>query len=311
MSSVNKIGIIRLAAIIAIVGNALIASSLIIAGWLAHSGSLIGAGIDASTDVLISIITLAVVKIIAKPADAEHPWGHGRAETIATNVLSFIIFFAGAQLVASSISSLINPEQYTVPSTMTIIISVFAVIGKTALAYTQYTLGKRADSPIIIANAKNMTGDILITLGVLVGVVITTLTHSIYADSIIAILIGIWIIKNAVGIFLESNLELMDGNNNKTEYMNVLDAVHSVKGVQNPHKLRMRRIGGFWDIDLDIEVDPNMTVAQAHDITCAVECEIKKRMEHVYDIVIHVEPIGDKTCEAYGLNEQDISKINP
>ena len=103
----DKTKYIRIAAITAIVGNAILAILKIIASVFSGSGALIGDGIDSSTDVLISIITLVVIRILSKPADAEHPWGHRRAETIATAFLSFIIFFAGAQLIINSFSNLI------------------------------------------------------------------------------------------------------------------------------------------------------------------------------------------------------------
>ncbi|MDR2940698.1 MAG: hypothetical protein LBV08_10330, partial [Clostridiales bacterium] len=82
------------------------------------------------------------------------------------------------------------------------------------------------------------------------------------------------------------------------------DAVNAVEGADKPHRTRIRRIGGFWDIDTDIEVDPDITVEDAHKIACQVEDEIKARLENVYDVMIHVEPRGNTTIEeGYGLSE--------
>ena len=306
MTSADKVKYIRLAAVIAIAGNAILATLKIIAGTVSGSGALIGAGIDSSTDILISIITLVIVKIMSKPADAQHPWGHGRAETISTAVLSFIIFFAGAQLIFSSVANFSEP--YFVYSTFAIIVSVISIFGKIALALCQHFLGKRADSAMVKANAKNMASDVLISIGVLAGLVISSVTGFAQADSIIAIVIGLWIIKTAIGIFLEANLELMDGSDSLEKYRFVVDAVNAVEGASKPHRLRMRRIAGFWDIDLDIEVNPDLTVAEAHGIALQVEREIKLRLENVFDIVIHIEPSGDSTDEAYGLSEDELNQ---
>ena len=303
----TKIKYIRLAAIIAIAGNAALAAVNIAAGILSGSSALIGAGIDSSTDIFISIITLFIVKVISKPADAKHPWGHGRAETIGAAILSFIIFFAGAQLIISSVSNLISGERQFIPSTIAIIVSCVSIAGKILLALCQHTLGKRADSAIVKANAKNMASDVLISLGVLVGLIISSITGAAYADSIIALLIGVWILKTATEIFLEANLELMDGNNDTKPYHVIVDAVKAVDGASNPHRARMRRIAGFWDIDLDIEVNPELTVSQAHIIASQIEKEIKRRLENVFDIMIHIEPFGDKTDEAFGLSENEMN----
>ena len=305
-SSNDKTKYIRIAAITAIAGNVILAMLKIIIGIFSESGALIGDGIDSSTDVFISIITLIIVGIISKPADKEHPWGHGRAETISTVLLSFVIFFAGAQLIISSISNLISGEQKFVPSVMAIVATVISIVGKVLLAWSQHILGKRANSIIVKANAKNMASDVLISLGVLVGLVISSLTGLAYADTIIALLIGAWIIKTAIGIFLEANLELMDGNNDMEPYRVIVRAVNSVEGANNPHHARIRRVAGLWDIDFDIEVDPKCTVFEAHRIASQVEMEIKQNLENVYDIMIHIEPCGDDVTEGFGLSESEM-----
>jgi len=302
----NKTRYIRIAAFIALVGNAVLAISKIITGIFVNSGAMIGDGIDSSTDVLISIITLIVVRFLSKPADIRHPWGHRKAEAIATAFLSFIIFFAGAQLIINSVSNLITGEHNVAPTTVAIIVTIISIIGKLLLAYSQHTLGKRAGSSIIQANAKNMAGDVLISVGVLIGFIITTTTGVAQADSIVAILIGAWIIKVAAGIFIETNYELMDGNKDIKSYRVIVDAVNSVEGAHNPHRARMRSISGFWDISFDINVDPNRSVLEAHAIASQVEAEIKKRLDNIYDIMIHVEPSGDNASEAYGLSEDEI-----
>ena len=299
---------IRIASITAIAGNAVLAILKIIAGIISMSGALIGDGIDSSTDVCIGIITLIIIRVISKPADAEHPWGHGRAETVATAFLSFIIFVAGAQLIITSVPRLISSEQQVVPSVIAIIVTIISIVGKILLALSQHILGKRADSAMIKANAKNMASDVLISVGVLAGLIISALTGSAHADTIIAILIGAWIVKTAVGIFLESNLELMDGNNDIEPYRKIIEAVNAVEGASNPHRARMRRIAGFWDIDLDVDVNPKCTVLEAHKIASQVEKEIKRRLENVFDIVIHIEPCGDDSEEVFGLSEDDMSK---
>jgi len=304
----DKIKIIRTAATTALAGNLLLALLKITTGFLSGSKALVADGVDSSADVLISIIALIVVRIMAKPADLQHPWGHGRAETIATALLSFTLFFMGAQLLIGAGNDLLTQDLKEAPPFYAAVVALISIGGKILLAVSQYILGKRADSAMIKANAKNMTGDILISVSVLTGLVVTYLTGFVYADSIIALLIGVWIIKTAVGVFLEANMELMDGNSDTEPYRVIIEAVGAVEGASNPHRARIRRVAGFWDIDFDIHVDPDCTVYEAHNIASQVEFRIKQRLESVFDIMIHVEPHGDNAVEPYGLSEEELNE---
>jgi cation diffusion facilitator family transporter len=306
--------LIRRASIIALIGNAILAAMKITTGVLAGSLAVLGDGIDSSTDVVIAIMTLVVSKIATRPADSGHPWGHGRAEAVATAALSFILFFAGGQLVLSGGGNLLRGELPRIPSPIALAVTLFSMAGKLVLAWTQFRYSKLAGSAMLKANGKNMASDVLISAAVLVGLFLAIVVRIPLADPIAAILVGLWVIKNAFGIFREANLELMDGNADTSLYGLVFDAVRAVPGAGNPHRARMRRIAGSWDIDLDIEVDGDMTVRASHEVAGAVEREIRKRMENVYDIVVHVEPAGASGSEAheggegFGLDESQIEK---
>ncbi|MDR1108066.1 MAG: cation diffusion facilitator family transporter [Spirochaetaceae bacterium] len=302
-----RAGIIKTAAITALVGNLFLAVLKIGAGI--HSGSMavLGDGIDSSVDVLIALMSLMVSAVISRPADAGHPWGHGRAETVATAVLSFILFFAGAQLVLNSIANFFSGSIREVPGKTALAAAAVSIIGKLILAGSQYRFSKKAASAMLLANAKNMAADVIISAGVLAGLGLSLFFKRGAIDSAAAILVGLWIIKSAIGIFREANAELMDGGSETGSYRAVFDAVHSVKGAGRPHRARMRRIAGFWDIDIDIEVDPNLTVLEAHRIASQVEQAVKERLEGVYDIMIHVEPAGNTETEGFGLCEAAVS----
>ncbi|MDR0624717.1 MAG: cation diffusion facilitator family transporter, partial [Treponema sp.] len=162
----RKARIIRAASITALLGNTLLASLKIGTGLYAGSLAVLGDGIDSSVDVLIAIMSLIVARIISRPADQGHPWGHGRAETVATVFLSCVLFFAGAQLILNSGARLIFGEKREAPSAPALYITLVSIGGKLLLAWSQYTLGKKADSPMLRANAKNMAGDVILSAGV-------------------------------------------------------------------------------------------------------------------------------------------------
>ena len=304
----QKARLIKFAALTAFFGNLLLAAIKIGTGLYAGSLAVIGDGIDSLIDVIIAVMTLVVAKIISRPADEGHPWGHGRAETVATAVLSFILFFAGAQLILNSGKEIIFGAEREVPAMPALIGTLISIAGKLLLAWSQHEYGKKANSPMLKANAKNMSADVLLSVGVLAGLGLSMFFNIGLIDSVAAVLVGVWIIKSAIGIFLEANSELMDGGSDKSAYKIVFDAVRSVEEAGNPHRVRMRRIAGFWDIDIDIEVAPNKTVTEAHWIAHKVEKAIKEQVENVFDIVIHVEPIGNLENEGYGLSEKQAEK---
>jgi cation diffusion facilitator family transporter len=299
----TKSHLIKIASLTAMIGNTMLAAVKIGVGIYAGSLAVIGDGIDSSVDVLIAIMSLVVARIISRPADEDHPWGHGRAETVATTLLSCILFFAGIQLVINSGRDIIFGSEREVPSFAAIIVTLVSIAGKLLLAWSQYVFGKKADSPMLKANAKNMTADVLLSAGVLAGLGISMFFEIGVIDSWAAVLVGIWVIKTAFGIFTEVNTELMDGGSDKSYYQAVFEAVKSVEGAGHPHRVRMRRIAGLWDIDIDIEVPPNKTITEAHWIAFKVESAIKERIHNVYDIMIHVEPAGNQEEEGYGLSE--------
>jgi divalent metal cation (Fe/Co/Zn/Cd) transporter len=116
------------------------------------------------------------------------------------------------------------------------------------------------------------------------------------------------VIKSAIGIFIEANTELMDGGSGKESYKKVFEAVAAVHGAGNPHRARMRKIAGHWDIDIDIEVNPNLTIREAHTIATKVEQSIKSHIDEVFDIMVHVEPAGEGQFESegFGLSEDEM-----
>jgi len=303
-----KARLIKIASLSALFGNLTLAAIKIGVGIYAGSLALIGAGIDTSVDVLIAIMTLFVSRVISRPADEDHPWGHGRAETVATALLSFMLFFAGAQLILGAGRDIIFGAEREVPSLPALVATLVSIAGKLVLAWSQYMFGKKADSAMLRANAKNMAADVLLSAGVLAGLALSLHFYVAVIDSWAALLVGLWVIKSALGIFLEANTELMDGGSNKEYYQQVFEAVNSVEEAGKPHRVRMRRIASLWDIDIDIEVPPHLTITEAHLIAFKVEKAIKARVENVYDIMVHVEPAGNQEIEGYGLSEEALKE---
>ena len=301
---------IRVAGVIALTGNGLLAAVKLLLASLSGSLAVMGDGIDSATDVLIAVVTLVISGIIARPSDKEHPWGHGRAETTATLILSFVIFFAGAQLCVQSLQALqqlLTGAESRQVSTIAVLAALVSIAGKSLLTLLQFHYARVADSDIVRANALNMKSDIMLSAGVLAGLAASHIFRCPLLDPVIALLVGAWVIKNAVGIFTQTNTELMDGSDSRALaplYRKLFDAASSVPGVTNPHRARIRKIASYFDIDLDIEVDPGMTVYDAHELSEQVEEAVRREIPEVYDIVVHIEPRGSASHqpqEQFGL----------
>lgn len=305
----KRIKEIKKASWIAIIGNLILAALKISLGLVSGSLAVVGDGIDSTTDIVTSFITLYTARIISKKPDIKYPYGYGRAETIAAKVLSFVIFFVGAQFFYSTLMRLINGSSAQMPSVLAIYVTLISIGGKIFLTYFQFKTGKITKSPMLIANARNMRNDIMISVTVLTGLIFTNLLNLPLLDLLTALAVSIWIIKTAFEIFMETNMELMDGIKDHSIYNNIFKAVESVKGASNPHRTRVRRMANMYIIDLDIEVDKTLKVSEAHTIAQKVESSIKKNIENVYDVIVHIEPLGNvEIKEKYGLSRNEVNQ---
>jgi cation diffusion facilitator family transporter len=294
---------------VSIIGNAILSVLKISIGLIAGSLAVVGDGIDSASDIITSIITLLTARILAKQPNKKFPFGYEKADTIATKALSFIIFFAGAQLAISTVSGLLEDTPKEMPSMLAIYITIFSIFGKLFLSYYQRRMGKKVESAMLLANSKNMQNDVIISLSVLVGLAFTFIFELPIIDTVTAFAVSIWIMYTAYRIFMQTNVELMDGIEDESIYGEIFKAVSCIKGVYNPHRVRIRKIGYRYMIDIDIEVEGSKTVSEAHAISHRVEEKIRKSINNVYDIVIHIEPYGDvDKDEKFGVSNRQINK---
>ncbi len=288
----DRVKSIQRASWVGIAGNSIISLIKLIVGYLTGSLAIFADGVDSSTDILTSIITLITAPIASKPPDKKHPYGHGRAETIATKLLSFIISFAGIQLLFSTIDEIVNPKGTFAVGYIAFIATGISLIGKTLLAVYKKSIGGKVNSQMLIADAKNMQNDILLSGMVLISLLLGYFIETNFIDRVMAITISIFIIKTGVSIFWETSTELMDGITDESLYQRVYSAIKKVDGANNPHRVRIRKMNNEYIIDLDIEVEPSITVIEAHKISVKVENKIKSSIDNVYDIIVHIEPDG-------------------
>jgi len=299
--------IIQQASWAGIIGNGLLSSLKIAAGLISGSLAVVADGIDSASDIITSVITLLTAKILAKPPNIKYPYGYEKADTIATKVLSFIMFFAGAQLFIAAIRKLTSGEHNELPGRLAIYITIISIIGKLILSRHQTRTGLRTGSTMLIANGKNMLNDVIISGSVLVGLVAIYIFRLPVLDTIFALAVSLWVLWVAFKIFREASLELMDGVKDCTIYEQIFSAIDGVDGAHHPHRVRSRNIGHKMMIAIDLEVDGDLTLRQAHEIAHKVEEAIKIKIENVFDVAIHIEPLGDRIEEkAFGIEKNNL-----
>ena len=308
----DKSKIIRKASIVALIGNTFIFLIKLVTAYFTSSLAIFADAIDTGSDIGIAIMTLVVSFIIKLPSNKKYPYGRQRAETIASLVLSLTIIVMGFQLLITSIKKFFLQNQSLNDNfqLVAILVLITSIIFKFLLALNQFILAKKANSTMILANAKNMTNDIILSSSVLIGISFSYYFHAPYLDSIVALVISIFILHSGFSLFWELNIELMDGNTNSILYKKLFDTASQMENVHNPHRARIRKMANLFDINLDIELKADTTVLEAHKIAEELTCKIKENIENVYDVVIHIEPYGieNNDEEGFGLCPQDIKE---
>ncbi len=301
---------IKIASAIGILGNMTLALVKVVLGFVAGSLAVVSDGVDSATDVLSFVIIFFALKIMAQEPDEKHSYGHYRAETLATLFIAFMILFAGIQMLIFALSKIITADASPIPSSLAVVVSFISIIGKLLLALYQFRTGRKTESAMLIANGRNMLADLYVSLGVLIGT-FTTITLQIpLIDHLVAMFIAVWIIWTAVRIFLDANTELMDGVKDTSIYQAVFDAVDQVENVTNPHRTRIRKLSNLYLIDLHIEVDGSLTVAEGHQLAIEVEHALRQKIDNLYDVAVHVEPLGNMEKEQYGLSPHELTELN-
>ncbi|MCK9400572.1 MAG: cation diffusion facilitator family transporter [Bacteroidales bacterium] len=295
---------------VSIGGNALLSVLKIVIGLIAGSLAVVADGIDSAGDIVASVITLLTAYLITRPPDLKYAYGYERADTVASKVLAFIVFFAGAQIAISTIQRLIEDIPRDIPSFLAIYVTIASIFGKLMLAWYQGHVGIKTGSLMLQANARNMLGDVIISIAVLVGLFFTFIMKMPIFDTITALAVSFWIMYVAYRIFRASSLELMDGVEDASVYERIFTAISKVEGASNPHRARVRKIGHRYVVAVDVEVDGDIPVKQAHQLAHQVEEQIRTELVDVYDVLVHTEPVGDDaTEEKFGISQENLQKL--
>jgi len=306
----SRESISKKAAVNGIILNVILAVFKLLIGIISGSMAILADGIDTSTDIFTSFLTLIAAKISNKPADESHPYGHEKIEPVITKILSIIIIYAGFEVLLSSVKKLINKEYDISNPGLILAISLFSLFIKFFLYRYKLSVGKKINSSSFIADAKNMRNDILTSFSIFVGIIIYYFTGAEFIDSVLAIFVSFFILKTGISLLLETSDELMDGSKELGEiYKECVEVAEKTSpDVKNPHKIRVRKAGFVYFIEMHVEVPENMTVKKANEISEQIEKNLKLKNIYIKDILIHFEPIGNKEIEEFGFDKNSIKE---
>ena len=287
--------------------NALLAIAKLCGGWWGNSLAVLGDGIDTLFDVALCLAAVMAARYMNKPPDMDHPYGHARAEAVTTKGMAFVIALVACQIALRSIQSLISSEEIPLPGIIAVAATCLSLCGKGVLVWTLARWAAQLDSGLLRATAINMRADMILSLGVLLGLLLTLWANLPRGDAIIALLVSAWLLRAAWQLFQLANYELMDGVADTSLYEDIIYSVSTVEHAHHPHRMRARKHGNHWLTDLDIEVDGDLRVHEAHTISRAVEDAIRLQIDNVYDIVVHVEPLGNiEEDERFGVHHTHV-----
>ena len=291
-------------ALAGIAASAVLATLNIVVGLVTQSTSVVATGVEFAGDVLASTVVLLGMIVAVKPADENHPYGHGRVETLAAFIVGIILVAGGIGICWNSLQAV--GDTHPPPSPAAIAVLMLAIAVRGVMSAIKFRVGRRIHSASLVADAWNDTVDILAATAALTAVALAMYDSSRFlaADHYGGFAVGIIVILTGLRVLRDASLELMDTMPSGDMIAGVRAAALDVPGVLGVDKSYARKTGFKYHVDLHIEVDPTLSVAASHVISGRVRARVREQLGWVADVLVHVEPAGNSngSRDAPGLN---------
>jgi len=276
-------------ALLSILSNTTLIVFKVIAGILSGSVSIISEAIHSGMDLVASLVAFFSVRQSAKPADRDHPFGHGKIENISGIVEGLLIFVAAAMIIIEALKKIQEPAEID-KAAIAIAVMLVSSLVNLAVSRKLYKVSQEEDSMALEADALHLKTDVYTSLGVGVGIILMKITGLFILDSIVAMLVALLIIKeaweltkNAFGYLLD--VKLSDEEEAEIEKV-IKQHNHQFKDY---HKLKTRKSGNMKHIDFHITVDPNLTVLETHEIIGQLKKDMNDKFKNTR-VNIHIDP---------------------
>ncbi len=275
------------------VTNIFLAFFKIIAGYFGHSYALLTDGIHSFSDLISDALVLIAARIGGRMPDQDHPYGHQRIETLAAMIIAVLLLIVGASIVYETYRHIHLGQSSKVHNFLVILTALFSIAAKEGLyRYTLY-FGKKIHSHLLITNAYHNRSDVWVSALVILSAIGNFLKIP-YADSIVAAIIALVIIKMGVQLFSKGVQELIDTGVDEAQLTPIKECIQSIPGVVSVHQLRTRSHGGNILVDTHILVNTFISVSEGHHIGEKVHAKLVKNFPQIADVTVHIDPENDE-----------------
>ncbi|MEI7815875.1 MAG: cation diffusion facilitator family transporter [Desulfuromonadales bacterium] len=279
--------------------NAVLMVMKLSAGYWGRSDAVFADGIESACDFIAIFATMIALRLGRQPFDANHPYGHGRAESLAALFVSLVIAATGGWILYESVVTIFE-GQFKSPGLVAVAAALVTIIIKEWLYRFSTKTGKKLESPALLAIAKDHRKDAVTSISTLIGVIGAFLGLGVL-DPLAAGLTSLFILYVGYQTFREAAHDLMDGTA-PADFINALQVLaESVEHVEHVHEMRARRSGQYMIVDLKLEMDPDMTVKQSHDVATKVKKIIFDHYPGVGDVMIHINPHDEEHVDLIRL----------
>jgi cation diffusion facilitator family transporter len=284
-------------------GNVALLTFKFVAGILGHSSAMIADAVHSLSDFITDLVVLVFVKISAKPQDESHDYGHGKFETIASFFIGLALVAAATGIIVSGVVKFVDwlgGAQLAAPGKLALWAALFSILVKEGLYRYTIHYGKSLDSQAVIANAWHHRSDALSSIGAAIGIGGAILLGDRWTvlDPLASVVVGLMLVKVAVGLLKGSIGELTEGSLPAETEQEIEEIIKSFPGVSEPHNLRTRRIGNHFAIEMHVRMDGSLSLNEAHDQATAIERELKRRYGAGTHVTVHMEPTKGNTPTA-------------
>lgn len=281
---------------VGLVVNLLLSAAKLVAGIIGRSAAMTADAVHSFSDLATDVVVIAFARISSKPKDESHDYGHGKYETLATLLISLALAVVGSGILVSGIRSIrvvIEGGTLPRPGAIALVAAVVSIVGKEILYRYTVRVGRRIDSPSVVANAWHHRSDALSSLGTLVGIGCAYFLGERWriADPIAALVVALFIFKIAFDLIRSGLDELMERSLPAETEAEILRIITADPAIREPHNLRTRRIGASIAIEVHVRVDGEMTVRHSHELTVDIERRLRERFGAGTMIAVHVEPV--------------------
>ena len=275
--------------VISIILNCLLTLIKFISGVISKSSAMISDSVHSLSDVLSTFVVIIGVKISNKKADSDHPYGHERIECVSAIILSGMLFIIGALIGINGIKNVTNSSNLVIPGVIALIASIISIISKEAMYQYTIRVSKKINSAALKADAWHHRSDALSSIGSFIGILGSRLGFKIF-DPLASVIISLCIIKVSIDIFKDAIDKMVDKSCDKEVIDKVISVIEKNESVKNIDDIKTRQFGNKAYVDVEISVDENLLLKDAHKIAEEIHDSVENEINIVKHCMVHVNP---------------------